>query len=76
MVWDAIQYGTLDADALVMMAAVPVIIAVLLRALLGQTQLTRWATTLGTMWFAINVLLAPYSAGLRQDLMDLGNTFR
>ena len=24
------------------------------------------------MWFAINVLLAPYSAGIRQDLLDFG----
>jgi hypothetical protein len=28
------------------------------------------------MWFAINVLLAPYSAGMRQDLMELGSRFR
>jgi hypothetical protein len=76
VVWDAIQFGTLGPDELVALAALPVIIAILLRALLGRTQLTRWATTLGTMWFAINVLLAPYSDGIRQDLLELGNTFR
>jgi hypothetical protein len=29
-----------------------------------------------TMWFAINVLLAPYSSGVRQDLMDFGSRLR
>jgi hypothetical protein len=66
----------LTPDELVAMAAVPFAIAMLLRWILGRTQLTRWAITVSTMWFAINVLLAPYSAGIRQDLMDLGSRFR
>ena len=27
------------------------------------------------MWFTFNVLMAPYSAGMRQDLMDLQQMF-
>jgi hypothetical protein len=48
----------------------------LLRLLLGRTQFTRWSIAISTMWFAINVLLAPYSAGVREDLMELSNHFR
>jgi hypothetical protein len=59
-----------------MTAVVPFAVAMLLRLILGRTHLTRWAVTIGTMWFAINVLLAPYSTGIRQDLLDLGSHFR
>jgi hypothetical protein len=48
----------------------------LLRWILGRTQFTRWAITVSTMWFAINVLLAPYSSGIRQDLADLSSRLR
>jgi uncharacterized membrane protein len=57
-------------------AVVPIVIAMLLRLLLGRTQFTRWTIALTTMWFAINVLLAPYSDGIRQDLIDVGSRFR
>ena len=73
-------YGTpLDGftpDQQVMTAVIPFVVAMLLRLLLGRTQFTRWSITLGTMWFAINVLLAPYSTGIRQDLLEFGNRFR
>ena len=48
----------------------------LLRLVLGRTEFTRWADHLCTMWFAMNVLLAPYSAGIRQDLLEFGQRFR
>ena len=54
----------------------PFVVAMLLRLLLGRTQFTRWSIALSTMWFAINVLLAPYSTGVRQELIELGNRFR
>jgi hypothetical protein len=57
-------------------AAAPFVAAMLLRLLLGRTQFSRWVVTLGTMWFAINVLLAPYSAGIREDLFEIGQHFR
>jgi len=71
-----IVFGTIAPDQRVMTAVIPFAIAMLLRLILGRTQFTRWAVTLGTMWFAFNVLLAPYSTGIRQDLLDLGNHFR
>jgi hypothetical protein len=66
-------FDGLTPDGRVALAAVPFVIAMLLRWILGRTQFTRWAVTVSTMWFAINVLLAPYSAGVRQDLMDLSS---
>ncbi len=48
----------------------------LLRIVLGKNRLTRMLISLGTMWFAINVLAAPYSARMRQDLVDLQYIFR
>jgi hypothetical protein len=73
-------YGTplngLTPDLRVMTAVIPFVVAMLLRLILGRTQLTRWAITVSTMWFAFNVLMAPYSADIRQDLLDLGNKFR
>ena len=68
-------YG-LTPDEQVATAAIPFVIAMLLRWILGQTQFTRWAVTVSTMWFAINVLMAPYSAGVREDLFELGSHFR
>ncbi|HLH18202.1 MAG TPA: hypothetical protein VKX45_13350 [Bryobacteraceae bacterium] len=59
-----------------MTAVVPFAAAMLLRLLLGRTQFTRWAITVGTMWFAFNVLMAPYSTGIRQGLIEWGNQFR
>ena len=63
-------------DARVILAAAPFAAAMVLRLLLGRTEFTRWSITLGTMWFAINVLLAPYSAGIRQDLVEWGTRLR
>ncbi len=54
----------------------PFAVAMLLRLILGRTQFTRWAITFSTMWFAFNVLVAPYSAGIREDLFDLGSSLR
>jgi len=58
------------------MAVLPFVVAILLRLLLGRTELTRWTAILSTMWFAMNVLLAPYSTGLREDLLAFGQRFR
>lgn len=74
------MYGSpldyLTPEGRVEMAVAPVVIAMLLRLLLGRTQFTRWTLMIGTMWFAINILMAPYSAGIREDLMDVSARFR
>jgi hypothetical protein len=73
---DGSFFDYLTPELRVEVAVAPVVIALLLRFILGKTQFTRWTIALGTMWFAINVLLAPYSAGIRQDLMEVGSRFR
>jgi hypothetical protein len=52
-------------------AVAPFVVAVGLRLLLGGNALTRWLITLSTLWFAASVLMAPYSAVMRQDLRNL-----
>ena len=74
--WYSSPWSGLTPDELVGAAVAPFVIAMLLRGLLGRTQFTRWSVALSTMWFAINVLLAPYSSGVRQELIELGNHFR
>lgn len=74
--WYSTPWDGLTPDARVGTAVAPFVVAMLLRLLLGRTQFTRWSIAISTMWFAINVLLAPYSAGVREDLMELSNHFR
>lgn len=74
--WYSTPLDGLTPDERVGNAVAPFVVAMLLRFLLGKTQFTRWSLALSTMWFAINVLLAPYSAGVRQELVELGNRFR
>jgi hypothetical protein len=50
--------------------------ALLLRVLLGRTEFTRWIVMLCAMWFAIDVLVTPYSSGIRQELLALEDRFR
>jgi hypothetical protein len=52
-------------------AVAPFVIALVMRILLGGNSLTRWLLTLATIWFAVSVLMAPYSAGMRQDIRNL-----
>ncbi len=74
--WYSTPLDGLTPDERVGAAVAPFVVAMLLRVILGRTQFTRWSVALGTMWFAIHVLLAPYSTGVRQELIELGNRFR
>ena len=66
----------LSPHARVATAVAPFVLAILLRIVLGRNRLTRLLISLGTMWFAINVLMAPYSARMTQDLQNLQYIFR
>jgi hypothetical protein len=41
------------------------------RIVWGKSQIMSWLISLSTVWFVVNVLMAPYSAGLRQELQNL-----
>jgi len=52
-------------------ALAPFLIAIVLRLMFGNNRVTRALLSVGTIWFAVNVFMAPYSAGMRQDLVNL-----
>jgi hypothetical protein len=66
----------LDPKLRVALAVAPFVTAMILRVIFGRKAWARWIVTLTTMWFAINVLLAPYSGGIRREVLWLGSVFR
>ena len=66
----------LSPHARVATALIPFLGAVLMRLLFGKNRLTRAILSLSTMWFAINVLMAPFSLALRRELLDFRWIFR
>jgi len=42
-------------------AVVPVVLAVLIRILLGRNRFTRFLMSAATTWLAVNVFLAPFT---------------
>ena len=71
---------TLDAvtpDARVATAVAPFVVAMVVAGrILGEAISPAGWLPSSTMWFAFNVLMAPYSAGMRQELVDLQQMFR
>jgi hypothetical protein len=65
------MFFDLSPHARVATAVLPFALAIFVRVVLGNHPFTRWLISLGVMWFAANILLAPYSAGMRQDIRDL-----
>ena len=66
----------ISPHARVATALVPFIVAIVLRLLLGKNRFTRAVLSVATMWFAINVLLAPYSVEMRREILSLGTRWR
>ena len=69
-------FEDLSPHARVATAVLPFVAAMLLRILLGTNRLTRVLLSIGTTWFAINVLMAPLSEGMRRDILDLRSWLR
>jgi len=61
----------LSPYARVFTALTPFLIAIVMRLIFGKNQVTRALLSLGTIWFAANILIAPYSYSMRQDLINL-----
>ena len=66
----------ISPHARVSTALLPFVAAIVLRLLLGKNRFTRAALSFATMWFAINVLLAPYSVEMRREILSLGLRLR
>ena len=69
-------FEDLSPYARVVTAVLPFVGAILLRLVLGKNQVTRVLLSISTTWFAINVLMAPLSEGMRRDILDLRSWFR
>jgi hypothetical protein len=65
------MFDNLSPHVRVATAVTPFVVAIGMRFLLGANALTRWMLTLSTVWFVANVLMAPYSAVMRQDIRNL-----
>jgi len=50
---------------------IPFFVVMLARLIWGKSQTMSWLITASTVWFVINVLAAPYSAPMRQELLNL-----
>lgn len=57
-------------------AVAPFVAASALRVMFGKCRRTRLLLSLSVMWFAINVLIAPYSPVMQQQVSRLGSLFR
>jgi hypothetical protein len=66
----------ISPHARVATALIPFLAAIVLRLFLGKNAFTRAALSVATMWFAINVLLAPYSVELRREILNIGTRLR
>jgi hypothetical protein len=64
-------FAHLSPYARVLTAVAPFLGALVLRLIFGKNRLTRLLLSVGTMWFAANVMMAPYSQGMRLDLWNL-----
>jgi hypothetical protein len=67
---------SLTPHARVLTAVMPFVFATIVRLMFGRSRATGWLLTVATMWFAVNILVAPYSARMRQDLRNLPSLLR
>lgn len=74
--WPGALFDQITPHARVATALIPFLSALVLRLIVGKNRLTRAALSLATMWFAINVLLTPYSAEMQREILTLGARLR
>ena len=66
----------LSPYARILTAVIPILLAVAIRFIFGKNRVTQVLLSISTMWFAVNILLAPYSGGMQRDLAHLRAWFR
>lgn len=66
----------LSPHARVATAVAPFLLAIVLRLIFGKNRITRVLLSISTTWFAINIMMAPYSVSMRRDLDNLRAMFR
>jgi hypothetical protein len=63
----------ISPQARVVVAVFPFVVAIMIRMLTGRSKTADWLITLGTVWFAVSVLMAPFSDPMRRNIRDLGS---
>ena len=69
--WPGNLVDELTPYARVATAVLPFVLTVIFRIVWGKNRATGWLFTFSLAWFVTNMLIAPFSAGLRQDLVNL-----
>ena len=64
-------FRELSPHARVVTATLPFAVAIFVRLLLGNNQLTRGLLSLAVLWFTANVVMAPFTVGVRQGIRNL-----
>ena len=59
----------------ILTAVMPFVLAIGIRFVYGKNRATNALLSISTMWFAINLLLTPYSAGMQRDLTHVRSWF-
>ena len=63
--------NALSPYARIATAVAPFLAALVIRVIVGKSRLTGWLITIGTIWLAASILLAPFSGGMLQDVQNL-----
>ena len=66
----------LSPYARILTAVMPFLLAITIRFIYGPNRVTKMLLSIGTMWFAVNILLSPYSAGMQRDIAHVRAWFR
>ena len=61
-------FAELSPYARIGTAAAPFVVALLLRLFFGRNRMTSCLLSVATMWFMVNVLIAPYSLSMQEEL--------
>jgi NADH:ubiquinone oxidoreductase subunit K len=61
----------LSPHARVATAVLPVLLAVGARIVLGKNRVTNWLISGALLWFAVNLWMVLFSAGMRQDVRNI-----
>ena len=70
MLWGSL-FRDFSPYARVTTAVAPFVGAVILRLIFGKNRFTQILLSLATLWFCANILMAPYSEQMQEDLHKL-----
>ena len=69
-------FDSFSPHARLLSAVIPIVIAVVIRFAFGSGKLVNTLVSIATVWFTVNVLAAPYSFEMQQDIESVRQYFR